>query len=65
MAGDDHGKTPAAWTAVTIALIGFVIGGVGMIAAEPWVVGAGAAVVVLGALIGKVMQLMGLGSARQ
>lgn len=27
---DNHGNTPAAWTAVTIGLLGFVIGSVGM-----------------------------------
>lgn len=25
-----HGNTPAAWAAVTVAMIGFVIGGVGL-----------------------------------
>jgi hypothetical protein len=60
-ADEDHGRTPAAWTAVTIALLGFVIGGIGMIAAEPWIVGVGAAVIVLGVIVGKGMQMMGLG----
>ena len=27
---DNHGNTPAAWTAVVVALIGFVVGGVGL-----------------------------------
>jgi hypothetical protein len=27
---DSHGNTPAAWTAVFIGLIGFVVGGVGL-----------------------------------
>lgn len=27
---DNHGNTPAAWTAVLVALVGFVVGGVGM-----------------------------------
>lgn len=26
---DNHGNTPAAWTAVLIALVGFVVGGIG------------------------------------
>ena len=26
---DNHGNTPAAWTAVTVAMLGFVVGGVG------------------------------------
>ena len=27
---DSHGNTPAAWTAVVVALLGFVVGGVGL-----------------------------------
>jgi hypothetical protein len=27
---DNHGNTPAAWTAVVIGLVGFVVGGVGL-----------------------------------
>jgi cyanate permease len=28
---DSHGNTPAAWTAVTVAMLGFVVGAVGLI----------------------------------
>lgn len=27
---DDHGNTPAAWTGVTVAMLGFLVGGVGL-----------------------------------
>ena len=27
---DNHGNTPAAWTAVAVAMLGFVVGGVGL-----------------------------------
>ncbi|MEJ7833136.1 MAG: HGxxPAAW family protein [Nocardioides sp.] len=27
---DNHGNTPAAWTFVVLALVGFVVGGVGL-----------------------------------
>lgn len=27
---DNHGNTPAAWAGVTIALAGFVVGGIGL-----------------------------------
>ena len=27
---EDHGNTPAAWTGVTVALLGFIVGGVGL-----------------------------------
>jgi len=28
---DSHGNTPAAWTAVTVAMLGFVVGAVGLL----------------------------------
>lgn len=28
---DSHGNTPAAWTAVAIAMLGFVVGAVGLL----------------------------------
>ena len=36
---DNHGNTPAAWTAVTVAMLGFVVGAVGLML-EPinWVI---------------------------
>lgn len=55
-----HGNTPAAWTAVLIALIGFVVGGAGLMLSPIsmpifWigcaiVVGAGVVFVVMGKL---------------
>ena len=59
---DDHGSTPAAWTAVTIIMIAFLVGGIGVVAALPWLFWVGAALVVVGIIVGKVMQMMGLGS---
>jgi hypothetical protein len=60
--GNDHGNTPAAWTAVIIMLIGFVIGAIAVILLNWslfWIGGVG--VVLLGAIVGKVMQMMGMG----
>jgi cyanate permease len=28
---DSHGNTPAAWTAVSVAMLGFVVGAVGLL----------------------------------
>ncbi|MEQ6901697.1 HGxxPAAW family protein [Nocardioides sp. YIM 152588] len=59
---DNHGNTPAAWTAVLIALVGFVVGGVG-VALSPinyvlfWV---GAGLVGVAAVAFLVMAKMGL-----
>ncbi|MEV4060710.1 HGxxPAAW family protein [Nonomuraea dietziae] len=60
----DHGNTPAAWTAVTIVFIGSVVGGVGLVQDSPVGFGAGLAVMAMGAMIGKLMQMMGLGRQR-
>jgi hypothetical protein len=57
----EHGHTPAAWTAVTIVLIGFVVGGVALVVAQPWLAFVGIGIVVLGGIVGKIMQMMGLG----
>jgi hypothetical protein len=59
---DSHGNTPAAWTAVGIMFLGFLISGIAIPWEKPWLFFVGLAVVVLGALVGKVMQMMGMGS---
>ncbi|WP_345025881.1 HGxxPAAW family protein, partial [Streptomyces sedi] len=57
----DHGHTPAAWTAVTIAFIGFCLGSYFTVVAQPWGVAASGVVLVLAAVVGLVMRAMGLG----
>ncbi|MFF3611087.1 HGxxPAAW family protein [Streptomyces sp. NPDC002580] len=64
MAGSSHGHTPAAWTGVTIAFIGFCIAGAYMVMAEPLGFWAGMVVVVLGGVVGMVMRSMGLGQPK-
>jgi hypothetical protein len=57
-----HGNTPAAWTGVTIILLGFAIGGLGLVL-HNWVMfWIGVALVPLAVIVGKVMQRMGLGA---
>jgi hypothetical protein len=60
---EDHGHTPAAWTAVTIMFLGSCVAGAAVIAIQPWLFWVGLGVVVVGAVVGKVMQMMGLGAA--
>ena len=55
MAGSSHGHTPAAWTGVTIAFIGFCVSGAFMVMAEPLGFWAGMVIVVLGGVVGMVM----------
>ncbi|MER5884444.1 HGxxPAAW family protein [Streptomyces sp. NPDC001941] len=65
MAGSAHGHTPAAWTGVIIAFIGFCVSGVFMVAANPLGVWAGLAVVVIGGVVGLAMKAAGLGKGKQ
>ena len=63
-AHDNHGSTPAAWTAVTIVMIAFLVGGIGILVASPVVFWLGVALIVVGVVVGKVMQMMGMGAQR-
>ena len=56
-----HGNTPAAWTAVCIMFVGFLISGLALPFELPWLFVAGLVVVALGAVAGKVMSMMGMG----
>ena len=56
-----HGNTPAAWTGVMIILLGFTVGGIGMVVDSVPVFWIGVALVPIGAIVGKIMARMGLG----
>ncbi len=57
----NHGATPAAWTAVVVCLVGFCVGAVGLVVQNWSVFWVGIAVIAFSAIVGKVMQAMGLG----
>jgi hypothetical protein len=57
-----HGNTPAAWTGVMIILVGFVVGGIGMVVENWTMFWVGVALLPIGAIVGKVMAMMGLGA---
>ena len=61
---DNHGSTPAAWVAVFISLVAFVVGGVALVFTPPnwpmfWVA---VALLPVAMVVGKVMSAMGLGA---
>ncbi|HET6167117.1 MAG TPA: HGxxPAAW family protein [Marmoricola sp.] len=56
---DNHGNTPAAWTAVSIALASFVVGGVGLMADSMVTFWIGVALMPIAILVGYVMARMG------
>ena len=60
---ESHGSTPAAWTAVGIMFLGFLVSGVALPLALPWLFFVGLGVVAAGAVTGRVMSMMGMGSA--
>jgi hypothetical protein len=62
MADNHHGSTPAAWTAVTLALIAFLVGAVGLVMMNWPVFWVGIALLPVSLIVGKVMQAMGLGA---
>ena len=57
-----HGNTPAAWTGVMIILVGFVVGGIGMVIDNWTMFWVGVALVPAGAIVGKIMAMMGMGA---
>ena len=65
MAGSSHGHTPAAWTGVTIAFIGFCVAGAFMVMAQPAGFWAGMAITVLGGVVGWIMSAMGMGMPKK
>ena len=56
-----HGNSPAAWTAVIIMLVAFTIGTLAFWFVIPWLVIASAVLLVLGAVTGKVLAVLGYG----
>ncbi|WP_111720017.1 DUF6704 family protein [Homoserinimonas sp. OAct 916] len=56
-----HGNSPAAWTAVIIMLVAFIIGTIAFWFEMEWLVWASAGLLVVGALTGLVMTKLGYG----
>ncbi|HWV27815.1 MAG TPA: HGxxPAAW family protein [Aeromicrobium sp.] len=57
-----HGSSPAAWTAVLMALAGFLVGGIGLIPEPNWVVFTiGCVLIGASGLVGMLMAAAGLG----
>jgi hypothetical protein len=56
-----HGNSPAAWTAVIIMLVAFAIGTFAFWFDVQWLVWASAGLLVVGALVGLILKLVGFG----
>jgi len=60
--GEDHGNTPAAWTAVLLCIVGFLIGGAGLVADMYALAIVGGALALVSPVVGKALSAMGLGA---
>jgi hypothetical protein len=56
-----HGNSPAAWTAVIIMLVAFVIGTFAFWFAIVWLVWAAAGLLVVGGIVGLILKVLGYG----
>ncbi|MHA6759220.1 HGxxPAAW family protein [Streptacidiphilus sp. PAMC 29251] len=61
MSGSAHGHTTAAWTAVTICFIGFMVAAVAMVLPQPWLVVVGLVIAAIAPVVGKLMSAAGFG----
>ncbi|MBC7631007.1 HGxxPAAW family protein [Aeromicrobium sp.] len=60
-----HGSSPAAWTAVLLALLGITIGGAALIPEPHWILFTVGCVIAGSAiLVGRVMSALGFGTER-
>ena len=59
-----HGSSPAAWTAVLVALVGITVGGIALIPTPNWILFWIGVVISVGSLaVGRVMSAAGLGAS--
>ncbi|MGV2916405.1 HGxxPAAW family protein [Streptomyces alfalfae] len=67
MAGSSHGHghTPAAWTGVIIAFIGFCVAGAFMVMANVPGFWVGMAIIALGGIVGGTMRAAGMGQNKR
>ena len=57
-----HGQTPAAWTGVTIALVAFLVGGIGLVVDSMLMFWIGMILLAVSPVVGGVMSKMGMGA---
>lgn len=58
---DNHGHSVAAWSLVSIVLLGALVAAIAVAIAIPWLFFVGIAIAVVGCIVGKVLQAMGFG----
>lgn len=59
-----HGSSPAAWTAVLVALVGITVGGIALIPTPNWILfWIGVALSLASLVVGRVMSAAGMGAS--
>lgn len=58
---DNHGQTPAAWAAVIIATLGFLVGAYAVVVTAIWLFWVSVAIVGFGGIVGWILKAMGFG----
>jgi hypothetical protein len=61
---DNHGNTPAAWTAVVVALAGFLVGGIGLMIGSMVTFWIGVALAPIALVVLAALTKMGYGTSR-
>jgi multisubunit Na+/H+ antiporter MnhG subunit len=64
MAEHGHGHSTAAWTAVTILLVGAFLLSLAVVVQSRWLAIAGIVLVVVGPVAGKILSMAGYGQAK-
>ncbi|MGX2997813.1 HGxxPAAW family protein [Streptomyces sp. JNUCC 64] len=64
MSGSSHGHTPAAWTSVIIAFVGFCVAGAFMVMANTTGFWIGMVILAISPIVGGAMSLAGMGQKR-
>jgi fatty acid desaturase len=62
---ESHGNSVAAWTAVTIVMVGCLVSAIAVLVKTPWLFWAGIVLCAVAVVIGKVLQMMGFGIKRE
>ena len=60
-----HGNTPAAWTTVILVILAFAVSGTAVWVGNAVMFWAGVVIAVVAVVVGKLMQMAGLGQIRR
>ena len=60
---DNHGQSPAAWTAVGIIMVGALVMAIAVVIGSVWLFVVGAVIALIGGISGRVLSAMGFGKS--